>query len=226
MAKGREHLTGEAAKNLWEELKKLQQPSRRVTHEELRQIEKKERANEFQQVNEAYRDLVDRLRTKSNSPGSLCILRHEALSPVHASTGIELSRTTGHPCLLTVKYLGKERWLWCTSKRNTVEKVLKKLDLNAKEFLVEIPSKCSEETDISTVDKRRYTVRNLMEFDNLVRESFRAVPSEDSFLGAHWKLFYGRYAIEDRSNLSEYLGIIPDDIFQEVEEKVGVKRDG
>lgn len=213
---------------MWEELKALQhqEAPRGTTREQLRDLEKADKADEKQRITAAYRDLVDILRNKSTSPGSLCSFSHKALLPVYDSTGIESSRTAGHPCVLVAKFLGKERWLWCTKDKRRVERNLKKLNLSVAEHLVEIPAECSEEIDINEVDRRRYSARTIQAFDTIVQKSYRKVPTHTCFLGAHWLLFYGRPTVEGGRNLSRYLGLIPDHIFDAVQEKTGFKKDG
>jgi hypothetical protein len=107
-----------------------------------------------------------------------------------------------------------------------VVRILRSKRIEVDGHLVEVPAGCSREVDIQVVEKQRYSVRDLDDFNRLVDESKRRIPFADTFLGAHSEFLYARECREGMGFLNNYLGVVPDGIFEEVQKKVGVQKDG
>lgn len=220
MSKKEKTLTNEEAARLWEELKQVQRPRPKLTEQHFRQMRHDEKKEELYQVRDAFDDMKNKLSQKSKAPGSLCMLLHTQLQPVYRSTGIETTRTVQHPCLLTEKFQGQERWLWGTSKEGAAKRTLKKLRLDAKRYLATIPKRCSKAVNFGYLKKHINSIHNMENFDDRLQESIRRIPKYDIFLGAYWKLFCTPVVSKNYDNLDRYLGTIPDNVLDGIQRKV------
>jgi len=220
MSKKKKTLTSEETKKLWEELKELQIPKSRVIQQNCTVMKHKQGKKERDEIKRKLNDLKIELSIKSEFPGSLCIFLHTQLKPLYRSTGIEVSRVKEHPCLLAEKYQGQEHWLWGTSNKGRVKKNLNMLKLNLKRHIVKIPYGCAKEINYRPIEKEIYSITSLEKFDELVDKSKRRIPNKDTFLGAHWKLFYTPRGDRNYNNLNRYLGTIPDNIFDKIISKI------